>query len=1015
MISDNRNRNNSDPRPPHGGEPVEEAAVRLKETIFRCWETDKDRALGYYEELLRMYPADHIIERNDSVDNDHVVNLAEKIVNEPGFFSKEIEDADTAAGIVAYLKERVDSFRWKDIAASIDYAKAIIRIGEKRHDKDQEALGLMAMGDSIAISGDRLEEAWDLQTRSARLFLKNGNVLGWARTTIGRTGICIERHCVDETLDEAETALDIFKRYDQTDFYVRLSINMMRLLNEIGKFDRVITLFQQALPAAKKLGEKGKQHILLLHNNIGITHWQRGEFHLTLENLFKAKAVAEELGKKESVNIILGNIAYLENFRGNYKEALRLAGECLSGMDNKNTLYGLRTKRIMAECYVNLNRDKEAARLAKEIINDLEDPGKRNNIDLAHALLTRGTAETKIGLLNEAMTSFTEAKDCFLGLQSETWALYTDLLRGKVMIMQGDYRGAHGIAKESSSFFRKHSQRINLARSLLLEAESLLGMKRYGESLSVGKELLESLHPSDIFSIYYNTNLLMARAEEGLGHIAKSERYYENAIETIENLQQHLTITIRPEFLEDKCEGIHALLRLLLQKNDIKKAFETVERLKTMTILGYLSNRERLYWSDSDRQSRELVAGLTSLRHDYLCLYRLYHERPFSEKDDPSPDIGLLETRIRSCERDMHSIIEKLYLLNAGKNRYIPGSRPDPEIIGNALPDNATLIEYYTDGETLWAFTIRRRARRVHRLDRSLSGVAALLESYYDNINFALQEGPRSPSIPGLTHPAVKLGKELFEALIAPIVGSGETGSRLLIVPFGLLHYVPYNTLHDGERFLIETHEISLLPSAGMLTRPVFSKKPGAVILAHTDAGTLPGTLIEAEEITKIIPGKVYSEKDATKDRLESASVQILHIAAHGRHRIDEPGLSYIRLEDGHLYTEDMLQKDLDYELVTLSACETGKAVVKKSEEMIGLIRGVLFAGAQSIVVSMWRISDEMTIPLMRSFYRSLADGHSKTSALSRAQRELIASRPGLHPAFWGAFHLIGHTGPLTR
>ncbi|MBN2440226.1 MAG: CHAT domain-containing protein [Spirochaetales bacterium] len=997
--------------------PETDTIKQIKSAITSNWKTDREHAFSLYEKLLELEKEnkkDKQSEHTEHTDKEYIIKLAEKYFDSESIGPELLETA-LSEKVITYIKKQIDAFRWQDNTKAIAYAQEIIRIGEYRGDSNQKAFGLMCLGDSMVFTGDQLKEAWKIQHQGAKLYLQTGNLMGWALTTIGRVGICIELECVDETLKEAKTALEFFKRYNHQDYFVRLSINIMRLLNEIGQYDEALSLFNNAFTVTTNLKENKEMHLLILYNNAGITYWQKGEFNRAFDCLLNAKDLAAKLNKTESVTVILTNIAYIENMRGNYNEALRLTDSILSGAKTENTLYILRTKRIMADCYLNLNRDQEAFELARTIISDLSLPGKKNLIDLAHAFHLLGTIEAKKGMFKSSEQSFKKAKDNFLALQCDTWAWYTELLRGKILLMRGEYKKALDIADDSITFFKKSNQNINLSRAYLFKAECLIGLQQYDEALSTGKTLLKTDKPGNIFSIYYNTYIMMGRAEEVRGNDESSKRFYNKAIEKIEGLQQNLTITIRPEFLEDKCDGIHSLIRLLLAHDNLTEAYETVERLKSMTILGYLANRKRLYWSEKDPESRELIRELRLLRNDYNCLYRLYQEKPSLQDDDPALETKVIETRINHYETRMRAIIEKLYLLNAKKNRYIPIEKHSLKDTQLHLPENSFLIQYYSNGEAMWAFIIEEKTEFVYKFPVTISHIGELLEKYYDNINYALQEGIHSPILPNLTRLARRLGRELYNALIQPFEHLLRENKQLLIVPFGLLHYIPFNILYNGKSFLVEQTNLSILPSAGILFRPHFSKKPGMVILAHAGEGEITNTIAEAKEISTFTESELYCNKEATPGCLESTPKQILHIVAHGKHRIDYPELSYIQLEDGYLYADDLLQKELDYELVTLSACETGKTMVKKSEEMIGLIRGVLFAGAQSIVVSMWRIDDNMTVQLMKSFYRALFSGKSKVLSLCTAQREIIETYPNLHPAFWGAFQLIGHSGPLSH
>jgi CHAT domain-containing protein len=109
------------------------------------------------------------------------------------------------------------------------------------------------------------------------------------------------------------------------------------------------------------------------------------------------------------------------------------------------------------------------------------------------------------------------------------------------------------------------------------------------------------------------------------------------------------------------------------------------------------------------------------------------------------------------------------------------------------------------------------------------------------------------------------------------------------------------------------------------------------------------------------------------------------------------------------------LQQDLSYELVTLSACETGRANIAAGDELIGLGRGFLYAGAGALITSLWRVPDETAHVLMEHVYRSLRAGSSKAAALRDAQRSVSETHSRFHPAFWGAFQLVGDPRPLSR
>jgi CHAT domain-containing protein len=282
------------------------------------------------------------------------------------------------------------------------------------------------------------------------------------------------------------------------------------------------------------------------------------------------------------------------------------------------------------------------------------------------------------------------------------------------------------------------------------------------------------------------------------------------------------------------------------------------------------------------------------------------------------------------------------------------------------------------------------------------------------NIAGALSLEPHASGARTLTLLAQRILGRLHDCLIKPL-GLKEGNRRLVIVPYGALHFLPFHLLHDGDQYLIERHEIVILPAAGLTVRRSPRRAPGTLTLAHSWEGRLPHTTAEAQMVQKLLGGVVYPENLANRAALSAAPVQVLHIAAHGQHRLDQPDLSFLQLADGQLYADDVLQQDLSYELVTLSACETGRARVAASDDLIGIGRSFLFAGAGALVVSLWQVGDQATLGLMGRLYAALRAGVSKASALRQAQIFILAEQGNLHPAFWGAFQLVGNADPLSQ
>jgi CHAT domain-containing protein len=223
---------------------------------------------------------------------------------------------------------------------------------------------------------------------------------------------------------------------------------------------------------------------------------------------------------------------------------------------------------------------------------------------------------------------------------------------------------------------------------------------------------------------------------------------------------------------------------------------------------------------------------------------------------------------------------------------------------------------------------------------------------------------------------------------------------------------VPFHALHHGDVALVDRFAISYAPSARVhhlcARRPRVSTDH-SLVLGSGDMLT-PHISREVTQVASVLPNvQVEMAGEATAARLRSeaaATARFVHIATHGFFRRERPMMSSIRLSDGDLTVADVYQLRFSADLVTLSGCGTGLNVVAGGDELVGLTRGFLHAGARAVMVSLWDVNDESASEFMLEFYRRLVSGQSPASALASAMRE--ARRARLHPYYWAPFGLVG-------
>jgi CHAT domain-containing protein len=278
--------------------------------------------------------------------------------------------------------------------------------------------------------------------------------------------------------------------------------------------------------------------------------------------------------------------------------------------------------------------------------------------------------------------------------------------------------------------------------------------------------------------------------------------------------------------------------------------------------------------------------------------------------------------------------------------------------------------------------------------------------------------GPSASHFGGGLDAASHHFRELYTLLLAPVEDRLSGYRHLIIAPHRDLHGLPFAALHDGSSALVDRFTLSVAPSAGVLARCRERRaRPtrGSVVMAVPDART-PRIQEEARLIAQMLPdARLLMGEAASLEAFHQHAPEsrILHLAAHGIFRRDNPMFSALQLADSRLSMIDLNRQHLNVELLTLSACSSGLAVAVGGDELLGLMRGFLQAGVRSLLVTLWDVDDACTKEFMSSFYREVGSGASLGSAVQGAMREIRERYP--HPYFWAPFLLIGEPGRLSH
>jgi len=272
---------------------------------------------------------------------------------------------------------------------------------------------------------------------------------------------------------------------------------------------------------------------------------------------------------------------------------------------------------------------------------------------------------------------------------------------------------------------------------------------------------------------------------------------------------------------------------------------------------------------------------------------------------------------------------------------------------------------------------------------------------------------------------ALTLADGLNAKLMRPLALRPD--ERLVIVPHDALHYLPFQALRQDGKFLVETHAVVIEPSASIAVQlAARGQEVGSSLVAFGNPQigqrfALPGAEAEVSTIAPLFTDKsVFLRSAATRENFTGSADtgRVLHVATHAQADAIDPLHSRILLApslqpaDGpsSLLAKDIYNLRLDRTaLVTLSACETGLGRVERGDEITGFTRAFFYAGASSLIVSMWPVSDASTALMMRTFYRQLTQGAQAADAMRDAQLAALHTPRFAHPFYWAPFDLMGN------
>lgn len=797
--------------------------------------------------------------------------------------------------------------------------------------------------------------------------------------------------------------------------YTLAMSNLGLLYNTMGRYEKSLEVTQKALELRRqKFGEKNAVYAASL-NNISVLLKDMGKYSEATDSIDKALNInAQTLGKESlAYAIMLNNKAMLHYSMGQYQEAVKTLIPALDIAEKelgKTSFNLIRLKTNLAIIYKEMGKYAESEEILQKCIKTKEKKLGTSHPDYASLLTTLASLYLKMNKLTDVENLLTKASNIYLKELGEQHPSYATSL---------SYLG---------NFYRSQDQ--------LPKAEQLLQ-----KALNIRQTNLGENHPDYINSIEDLALLYWAQK-----NTEKSTEYFESSIDK----SLKFVLEFFPAMSENEKSKLWAKTRPKILKfyafaNEYKTP-ELVQKTYNLQIgtKGILLNATtKVKNTILNSGNKELIATYEKWLDQKEELARLYTYSKAELKEE--------KINLDSLEKVTEATEKKL---SASSSLFAIGHKEiTHKDVAAILKPNEAAIEiinfqrynkFLTDTSLYAAIIIQNGAAPKYIEIKNSQDLDKKYYSYYKNAITSKLSDKYSYS---------KFWGQIDSAL------QGKT--QLYISLDGIYNLININTLKTPtEKYLIDKYNIKFL----LNTKFIIDKKKSntqtsktAVLIGHPDYGTggkittLPGTRVEIDKANGQLKASgfktnTYLQKAANETTIKNVkNPYILHIATHGYFQHDaniseNDGLSFgvesqkakenpllrgglllanaentmnnddtleIKSADNGIFTAyEAMNLSLEQtEIVFLSACETGKGETKAGEGVYGLQRAIQVAGAESVIMSLWKVSDEATQQLINIFYREWLKTGNKNLSMIKAQKELKAKFP--EPLFWGAFVLL--------
>ena len=801
------------------------------------------------------------------------------------------------------------------------------------------------------------------------------------------------------------------------------------------------TQARQALDESLKIAEEDNDlqvigHVCYLLAEMAC---DEGDESSAISLLWRSLDSALEVGDGETAEVALGRLGEIYRNRGWLEQAaecFRQAAELGSNPKNQIAWLGNlgQTLAEMGDLKGALPRFHDALKIAEE----LGDERSKSHCISSEALVyfEEGELDRALACMQEALSLARQMKDkraetCLLGNLGNVYLKLKQSDKASELCEQ-----ALELARDAGDSKSEAAQLDSLGDVSMHNGEYEKALEYYKKAQETAESIFDRLGERVYRANYGKVLRCLGRPDEALQQLGVAASLFEEQRARI--IQSD---SLKTSFAGTGQQIYRDIISLCIESGKRVEAVEYVGRAKSRAMLDLLANSpiDISDLQDADDVSiTKLIEKEFELRSQIAALERLFGQAEDTGHRGGTPTME----DVPRLYRQWHDIVDQLRRRHPSYASMVsvdPLNYEDLAALWQGQPaflnDKDAIVEFFwSDGlfltAALWSGITQPHTHIVSEEDQ-----AELESDLYDFLEMSSTEGWEVPQ---------SLCKRLYSKLMESAIKSMPASiERIILVPHGMLHKLPFAALHDGEKYIIESYAISILPSSSLIKllgdRRMQSNADGSYLISaisdysatrddgikfssrlRSSAGLedLTYTLEEAKTVfglaSKIVPDAHFLSNDEVKEALleHFRSYSVIHFAGHAVFNPEEPMASGLVLADGSVLTAARILQDSSFrtqkgKLLILSACQTGVNAITSGGEIVGLARALFYAGMPNLISSLWEVADRSTAQLMQDFHGFWQAGKvSIAHALREAQTKALKEGMPIHA--WAPFIHLG-------